>query len=62
MKLCDFGLEALLPPTLRLRTPGFVAPEQILRQEYSNEPDIYTLGVVAYLLLIGMLPFYQAEN
>src|SRR2546426_301101 len=67
VKLLDFGiakqLDSLEGPVdrtrtgLRLMTPAYAAPEQILGDPVGIHTDIYTLGVVLYELLTGRLPF-----
>src|SRR6058998_72383 len=72
VKLLDFGiakqLESLEGPVdrtrtgLRLMTPAYAAPEQILGDPVGIHTDIYTLGVVLYELLTGRLPFDLANR
>jgi eukaryotic-like serine/threonine-protein kinase len=67
VKLLDFGiakqLDSLEGPVdqtktgLRMMTPAYAAPEQILGEPIGMHTDIYTLGVVLYELLTGGLPF-----
>lgn len=38
-------------------TPGFVAPEIFKSKNYSPKVDIFSLGVVFYILTFGRLPF-----
>ena len=72
VKLLDFGiakqLDSLEGPVdrtrtgLRLMTPAYAAPEQILGDPVGIHTDIYTLGVVLYELLTGRLPFDLANR
>jgi serine/threonine protein kinase len=58
-KLADFGLasDALKRPTGRVRevmgTPGYVAPEITCGAKPSPRSDLFSLGAVAYRLLLG---------
>lgn len=58
---CDFGLGAFFKPGERLSTlvgsPYYVAPE-VLRRSYGPKADIWSLGVVIYILLSGIPPFW----
>ncbi len=61
IKLIDFGLARKHKPgTAPMKTftgsPSFVAPEVIARK-YDNMCDMFSVGVTAYFLLTGMLPF-----
>lgn len=39
-------------------TPSFMAPEIVTKQEYKGPPaDIWALGVVLYIMLMGLYPF-----
>jgi serine/threonine-protein kinase len=62
--LTDFGLALLLNHSSQVTrgetfgTPEYIAPEQAMRSSAASpRSDIYSLGVVAYLLLSGELPF-----
>ena len=67
VKLLDFGIAKLLDPTqtdddaprtdLQAMTPEFAAPEQILGEPVSTATDVYSLGVLLYLLLSGQRPY-----
>ncbi len=66
VKLLDFGIVKLLsaertvPLTAaseRIMTPGYASPEQLLGRPVSTASDVYSLGVVAYVLLTGHPPY-----
>ncbi|CAN6204470.1 unnamed protein product [Urochloa humidicola] len=69
LKVTDFGLAAL-PEQLRhdgllhtqCGTPAYVAPEVLRKRGYDGaRADLWSCGVVLYVLLCGFLPF-QHEN
>ncbi len=65
VKLLDFGLAKLvdLGPSIRTLsgriagTPYFMSPEQAKSQKVDGRSDIYSLGVLFYLMVTGTLPF-----
>ena len=62
LKAIDFGLSRHFTPLGRaLRKPRgtayYVAPE-VMRFEYGPEADMWSAGVIAYLLLTGTVPFH----
>ncbi|CAA2951642.1 CDPK-related kinase 3-like [Olea europaea var. sylvestris] len=61
MKLIDFGLSDFIRPDERLNdivgSAYYVAPE-VLHRSYSLEADIWSIGVICYILLCGSRPFW----
>ena len=66
VKLLDFGIAKLLgaqadddvtQTRFSAMTPEFAAPEQIRSAAISTATDVYSLGVLLYLLLTGERPY-----
>jgi serine/threonine protein kinase len=66
VKICDFGMAKrvvdLSPPEEPCGTPGYVAPEVLRQLPYSTEVDIWSVGVLCYILLVGYPPFYDEDS
>jgi len=43
-------------------TPGYVAPEILHRREYDSQVDLWSIGVILYILLCGFPPFSHQSN
>ncbi|CAI0405069.1 unnamed protein product [Linum tenue] len=69
LKVSDFGLSALVESKCQdglLRTtcgtPSYVAPEVIYGRGYDGmKADIWSCGVILYVMLAGYLPFHDAN-
>jgi len=69
VKVLDFGIAKrtnsrdpkLTPLGVVLGSPPYMSPEQFTMQEVDPRSDIYSLGVVAYQMLTGKLPFSATD-
>eukprot|EP00250_Pteridium_aquilinum_P009691 c18864_g1_i2 orf=454-2049(+) len=61
LKITDFGLSVFFKPGEVFRdivgSAYYVAPE-VLRRHYGPEADIWSIGVILYILLSGVPPFW----
>ena len=66
IKLIDFGLGIILGPEEKSEQPfgtvSFVSPEVLCGNGYDKSVDIWCVGILAYLLLVGRLPFDDPDD
>ncbi|KAK3098350.1 hypothetical protein FSP39_018671 [Pinctada imbricata] len=66
IKLIDFGLSQIIKPTDDIRammgTAEFVAPEIVSYEPLSLATDLWSIGVITYILLSGASPFLGDEQ
>lgn len=66
LKIVDFGLSKIIGPNESSLDPfgtlSYVAPEVLLQKPYGKEVDLWSLGVITYLLLSRVLPFDDEED
>ncbi len=43
-------------------TTGYMAPEQFVGRPASEQSDLFSLGVITYMMLAGMHPFWQSTR
>jgi serine/threonine protein kinase len=69
VKLIDFGIAKVLDEStpggiqnltatgLLMGTPNYMAPERFLDQPYDGRSDVFSVGVIAFEMLMGRRPF-----
>ena len=66
IKILDFGLSKILGPGEYCVEPygtlSYVAPEVLLEKSYNNKIDLWSLGVITYLIVSGKLPFDHRQD
>jgi len=67
LKLIDFGLTIPYKPEFckpgnRTGTPNYLAPELIKRKATDHRVDLFALGVTAYEIFTGTMPWEKAES
>lgn len=66
--LCDFGLarlagaESVTRQGTMVGTPRYMAPEQLQGRRCDGRTDLYSLGLVAYEMAAGEIPFDSPES
>jgi len=66
IKISDFGAALMTSAdqtqVTGIGSPAYMSPQQIKEQPLDHQTDIYSLGVVMYQLLTGILPFQATNN
>lgn len=62
IKLTDFGIahyseDPMVPCKTLIGTPLYMAPEILMQQGYGPSSDLWSLGVIVYIMLAGYAPF-----
>ena len=63
IKLADFGLAVEIQNDRNefhgfAGTPGYLSPEVIRKEKYGKAVDVWAIGVILYILLVGYPPFW----
>lgn len=65
LKLIDFGFSKVWEPNVKMHvscgTLSYVAPE-VLEKSYTSQCDLWSLGVIVFILLAGYMPFSGSEQ
>ncbi|CAM9277791.1 unnamed protein product [Ascophyllum nodosum] len=62
LKIADFGFARRVDPeglSTQCGTPGYVAPEILKGEKYGKSVDMWSVGVIMYILLGGYPPFHD---
>ncbi|RMB92865.1 hypothetical protein DUI87_30759 [Hirundo rustica rustica] len=66
LKIADFGLSKMVEDHVTMKTicgtPGYCAPEILRGCAYGPEVDMWSLGIITYILLCGFEPFYDERG
>ncbi|KAG0232579.1 hypothetical protein BGW42_008093 [Actinomortierella wolfii] len=67
LMITDFGLSKVLTGDNHVLmtacgTPGYVAPEVLQQTGHGKPVDMWSIGVIAYTLLVGFMPFYGEDQ
>lgn len=63
IKIVDFGLSILkdskkpIDVTIPIGSPEYAAPETFMAEPHTTDSDIWSIGIIFYALLFGMVPY-----
>ena len=66
VKVTDFGFSCFYNPQEGLNdvlgSPLYMAPEIVQEENYTEKVDVWSLGVITYILLSGRPPFFGKKK
>ena len=66
LKIADFGLSTILECGKRINeqvgTPYYNSPELLRNEPYTFEVDVWSLGIICFILQTGMMPFNPNDD
>ncbi|KAJ3446604.1 serine/threonine-protein kinase fhke-related [Anaeramoeba flamelloides] len=66
IKLCDFGFARLVPESGQISTKvgtiNYRAPETLTQGTFGKECDLWSCGVILYILVSGTMPFHNQKD
>jgi serine/threonine-protein kinase ULK/ATG1 len=67
VKIADFGFATDItkcskPFAYNLGSPSYMSPEALRRNEYSFQSDIWAIGVIAFELVYGRIPWISTSD
>lgn len=63
--ITDFGFASFCVGdtlTRQVGSPNYIAPEVLLGLPYGPAVDVWALGVILYIMLLGCFPFYHSDS
>jgi serine/threonine protein kinase len=61
--ICDFGVAAAVPKGANLSglygSPDYISPEMHKGMDYTYEPDMWSLGIISYIMYVDLVLMTQ---